>query len=333
MTISTTSPCLFPADKNEIYPVNKIALSIVSPVYRAESLVSSLVERLRNVLLPLGQEFEIILVDDASPDKSWESIKMACASYAEVTGVRLSRNFGQHYAISAGLMRAKGRRVVVMDCDLQDQPEEIPKLLAKADEGYDIVLARRSVRQDGWLKRLGSSAFYGVLAWLTGSRQDSAIANFGIYTDKVIAAINAMPESNRYFPTMVRWVGFKTAIVNVEHARREDGKTSYNVGKLFNLALDICLAYSDKPLRMVVGTGFVISLVGFLFAGYTLLRAWRGDIEVLGYASLIVSIWVLSGLIILIVGVVGLYVGKAFEGIKRRPAFIIDEILNNDTNG
>ncbi len=300
-------------------------VSVVSPVYRAEKLVAHLVSSLSDVLNECAGMYEIILVEDGSSDGSWKAIEEQCRHNRNVIGVRLSRNFGQHYAISAGLSRARGRRVVVMDCDLQDRPEEIPKLLSKAYEGYDVVLARRAIRCDGWFKRMSSRMFYGVLEWLTGVKQDPAIANFGVYSDKVIAAINSMPETIRYFPTMVRWVGFKTETVDVEHAGREAGETSYNLRKLLNLALDICLAYSDKPLRIVVGTGFVVSLIGFAFAAYTAVLALEGKIAVLGYASLIVSFWILAGLIIFIVGVVGLYVGKAFEGIKGRPAFIVAE--------
>ena len=259
---------------------------------------------------------------------SWESICKTCSKFLEVRGVRLSRNFGQHYAISAGLSLARGNWVIVMDCDLQDRPVEIPRLLEKVAEGYDAVVARRTMRQDSFLKKLSSRLFYGTLGWLTGTAHDPAIANFGIYSAKVIATINSMPESIRYFPTMVRWVGFRTASLDVEHAARPEGKTSYNLRSLFNLALDICLAYSDKPLRMAVGTGFVVSSIGFVFAGFTALQAFRGKIQVLGYASLIVSLWVLSGLMIFIMGVVGLYVGKCFEGVKRRPVFIISETRN-----
>jgi len=302
-----------------------VFLSVVSPVYRAERLVEKLVDEIRAALESLGISFEIILVEDGSPDKSWESICKTCCKFSEVRGVRLSRNFGQHYAISAGLSLAHGNWVVVMDCDLQDRPAEIPRLLEKAKEGYDVVVARRAMRQDGFLKKLSSKIFYGTLGWLTGTTHDPAIANFGIYSAKVIAAINSMPESIRYFPTMVRWVGFRTESLDVEHAARPEGKTSYNLRRLFNLALDICLAYSDKPLRMAVGTGFAVSLIGFVFAGFTVVQAFRGEIQVLGYASLIVSLWVLAGLMIFIMGVVGLYVGKCFEGVKRRPTFIIRE--------
>jgi glycosyltransferase involved in cell wall biosynthesis len=302
-----------------------VFLSVVSPVYRAECLVEKLVDEIRAALESLGVSFEIILVEDGSPDKSWESICKTCRKFSEVRGVRLSRNFGQHYAIAAGLSLARGSWVIVMDCDLQDRPTEISRLLKKASEGYDVVVARRAMRQDGIFKKLSSRIFYGTLGWLTGTTHDPAIANFGIYSAKVIAAINSMPESIRYFPTMVRWVGFRTESLDVEHAARPEGKTSYNLRRLFNLALDICLAYSDKPLRMAVGTGFVVSLIGFVFAGFTVVQALRGEIQVLGYASLIVSLWVLAGLMIFIMGVVGLYVGKCFEGVKRRPTFIICE--------
>jgi len=311
---------------------DRVDVSIVSPVYRAERLVKKLVEELRSVFGSLGLSYEIILVEDASPDGSWDAIKEACSAFPAVRAIKLSRNFGQHYAISAGLTRVRGNRVVVMDCDLQDRPSEIPKLLAKADEGFDVVLARRAIRRDGWLKRTSSRMFYRLLGWLTGAKQDPSIANFGVYSDRVIAAINSMPETIRYFPTMVRWVGFRTATVDVEHSGREEGKSSYSFRKLLHLALDICLAYSDKPLRMVVGTGFVVSLVGFVFATYTAVLAVEGKIAVLGYASLIVSLWILSGLIIFIVGVVGLYVGKAFEGIKGRPAFIVAEEIGSTKN-
>jgi dolichol-phosphate mannosyltransferase len=307
-------------------------ISVVVPVFRGEATVVELVRRLKAALAAVSARHEIILVDDGSPDGAWEKITGLARRCPGVVGVRLSRNFGQHYAITAGLQRARGEWVVVMDGDLQDRPEEIPALLAKAGQGHDIVLARRAIRRDGWFKRTSSRAFYGLLGWLTGVKQDPAIANFGIYSDKVIAAINSMPETIRYFPTMVRWVGFRSATVDVDHAQREKGKTTYDLRRLLNLGLDICLANSDKPLRIVVGTGFVVSLVGFVFAGYTVLLALKEKISVIGYASLIVSVWILSGLIIFILGVVGLYIGKCFEGVKRRPAFIIDEIVNEITD-
>lgn len=251
-------------------------------------------------------------------------------SNPQLKGFKLSRNFGQHYAITAGLDQAKGEWIVVMDCDLQDQPEEIPNLYQKALEGYDAVLARRANRQDGLLKKLSSRLFYRTLAYLTGSHQDETIANFGIYHKKVIAQITQMRESIRYFPTMVRWVGFKQTTLDVAHAPNEERGSSYNFRRLFNLALDIMLAYSDKPIRLTVKLGLIVALTGFIFAIYTLFRYLQGEIIVAGYASLIISLWLLSGFILITLGMVGLYIGKTFEGVKQRPIYIIGQSTDDN---
>ena len=271
------------------------------------------------------EELQIILVDDASPDDSWLEIERLAAIHSEITGIKLSRNFGQHYAITAGLDQADADWVVVMDSDLQDRPEEIPALFQKAQEGFDVVLARRANRQDGFFKRLSSKIFYRTLAWLTGSKQDESIANFGIYHRKVIQEICGMRESIRYFPTMVKWVGFRQTTIDVTHAKREEGESNYNFKRLFNLALDIMLAYSDKPIRLTVKFGMLVAATGFVFALYTLYRYLHGDIIVAGYASLIISLWLLSGFLLITLGVVGLYIGKTFEGVKNRPIYIVEK--------
>jgi dolichol-phosphate mannosyltransferase len=264
-------------------------------------------------------------VEDAGPDESWKVIEQLAAANPRIKGLKLSRNFGQHYAITAGLDQAKGDWIVVMDCDLQDRPEEIPALFRKAQEGFEVVLARRANRQDGFFKRFSSKLFYRTLAWLTGSHQDETIANFGIYSKKVIQEIIGMRESIRYFPTMVRWVGFKQTTLDVAHAANEERGSSYNFKRLFNLALDIMLAYSDKPIRLTVKLGLLVALFGFLFAIYTLIRYFQGEIIVAGYASLIISLWLLTGFILVTLGMVGLYVGKTFEGVKRRPIYIVEK--------
>ena len=300
-------------------------LSIVSPVYRAEKVLSELVNRIESAVTQITSDFEIILVEDASPDRSWETIELLAQANSRIKGLKLSRNFGQHYAITAGLDHAKGDWVVVMDCDLQDRPEEIPALFEKAQEGFDVVLARRANRQDGFLKRLSSKIFYRTLAWLTGSHQDETIANFGIYHQKVIREITGMRESIRYFPTMVRWVGFRQTAIDVVHAANEERGSSYNFKRLFNLALDIMLAYSDKPIRLTVKLGLIVAFTGFLFAVFTMIRYLQGEIIVAGYASLIISLWLLTGFLLVTLGMVGLYVGKTFEGVKKRPIYIVEK--------
>lgn len=305
-----------------------IHISVVSPAYRCSASIRDLHDRLSEVLPAISENYEIVFVDDGSPENDWEIISGLCETNPKVVGIKLSRNFGQHHAIAAGLSKSRGEWIVVMDCDLQDTPEEIPRMLEKAYEGHDIVLARRARRRDGWINRVTSRCFYRFLGWLTGTPQDPAVANFGIYHRKVVDAINSLPEQMRFFPTMVRWVGFRSCQLDIQHGARESGRSSYNFRKRLALAGDICLAHSDKPLRLVVSTGFVVSAIGFIAAAFMLVQAIRGEIAVIGYASLIVSLWILSGLTILIIGVVGLYVGKVFEGVKGRPTFLIDEVLS-----
>lgn len=302
-------------------------ISIVSPVYRAEGVVAELVSRITTAVESLGVDFEIILVEDGSPDKSWEAIATECNRDSRVRGLRLSRNFGQHRAITAGLDHARGRWTVVMDCDLQDRPEEIPRLYARAQKGHNIVVASRHGRTDGLLKRLSSSLFYRTLGYLTGTKQDASVGNFGIYSQRVVQEICGMRESIRYFPTMVQWVGFERHRMPVEHAARTQGNSSYNWTKMFQLALDIMLATSDKPLRLTVQLGFIVALIGLLMAAWTLVNWWLGNLtsNPLGYASLFFSLWLLSGFTLITLGMVGLYVGKTFEGVKNRPIYIIRE--------
>ena len=300
-------------------------LSIVSPVYRAELVLDELVERISNNIPSEFNFYEIILVDDFSPDKSWNKIVEIAKKNKYVKGLKLSRNFGQHYAITAGLNQVTGNYIVVLDCDLQDQPEEIHKLFQKAKEGFDIVLARRYERKDSLYKKTVSKLFYKILSYLTGTKQDATVANFGIYSKQVIDEVVKLQEKIKYFPTMVKWVGFSSSYVNVEHASRSEGKSNYNLKKLLNLALDIILAYSDKPLRLIIKFGLSIALISFLMTFYVLFEKFTGKVSVSGYASLIISIWFLSGCMLTTLGVVGLYVGKIFEGVKNRPSYIIEK--------
>lgn len=300
-------------------------ISIVSPVYGCKSCLNDLYVRLLITLEKITIDFEIILVNDAGPDKAWPLIKELAEKDNRVKGINFSRNFGQHYAITAGLEYATGDWVVVMDCDLQDQPEEILKLYLKAQEGYDTVLAQRVERHDTFFKKTFSRIFYKVLGYLTESNQDSSVANFGIYHKKVIRAVLLMNDSIKYFPAMVKWVGFKSTGIAINHAEREIGTTSYNFKRLLKLAIDTVLSFSDKPLRLTIKFGFMIALIAFLFAIIEVIRFIFGEISVLGWTSLIISIWFLSGIIILVLGVIGLYLGKTFDKVKNRPVYIEDE--------
>lgn len=305
-----------------------ILVSVVVPVYRAELILLELVKQLYLELDKITDSYEIILVEDHGPDKSWTVIQAICETHDKVKGIHFSRNFGQHYAITAGLQNASGQWIVVMDCDLQDRPDQIIKLYNKAIEGYDIVQGQRENRKDNLFKKIGSMLFYRLLAYLSGYSQNNTIANFGIYNKKVIDSICSLPEKIRFFPTMIAWVGFKKTVINIEHAHRYEGKSTYNLKKLITLSIDVILAYSDKPLRLIIKAGLLTSFLSIIYAGYIMYKFLRGEIIVLGYTSLIISIWFLSGLLMLVLGVVGLYIGKIFETVKDRPLYIIDQKEN-----
>jgi len=305
--------------------IQNTVISVISPVYGCKACLYELYSRLKETLEKITTDFEIILVNDGSPDDAWETIIEIAQKDMRVKGINLSRNFGQHYAITAGLDYCTGEWIVVMDCDLQDQPEEILKLYNEVGKGYQIVYAQRIKRNDKWIKRIFSKLFYAVLGYLTETIQDPTIANFGIYHKKVIESIRQMGDYHRYFPTMVRWVGFKHTKIAVIHAKRENDNSSYSFKKLSRLALDIILSFSDKPLRLTVKFGFIISSLSIVFGIYNLILFFNNKILVPGYTSLIISIWFLSGLIILVLGVVGLYIGKAFDKVKDRPTYLIKD--------
>lgn len=311
-------------DADSFDGVVEMQMSIVSPVYGCRGCLRELVERLTASVGELTANFELILVDDASPDGAWETIEELAEEYPWVHGFQLSRNFGQHAAIYAGLCQARGEWIVVMDCDLQDVPASIPDLYSAAmAEEVDVVLAQRIDRQDSRFKRLQSRGFYWTLQWLTGVPQDPTVANFGLYHRKVIDTVLAMPEQERAFPLMVKWTGFKQISRPVEHADRFEGSTSYNFGKLLRLASGIALSYSDKPLRMVAGGGIACSFVAFILTLVAVFSLFTGQTTVAGYTSVIASIWLLGGLTLLSLGVVGLYVGQVFRNVQGRPTAVI----------
>ncbi len=305
-------------------------ISVVSPEYKGEKMVAELVERIKKSVSAITDNFEIILINDASPDRTWQEIEKQCLADKRVKGLNLSRNFGQHYAITAGLTYASGEWIVVMDCDLQDRPEEIPNLYQKAQEGYDSVLAQRVIRSHSWLKKTASKCFYKVFSYLTETPQDASVANYGIYNRKVIDAVLSMGDAMRYFPTQIQWVGFKKAYLPIQHDERAEGKSTYNLSRLFHLAFDTIISFSDKPMRLMVQMGLLVTLISFIVGIVFIIRYCLGLIEVMGFASLIISLWLLGGIIISLIGIVGIYLGKLFEKAKERPVFIVNDKRNFD---
>lgn len=302
-------------------------VSVVIPVYKSAESLMELAARLTSSLENIIHDFEIILVDDGSPDDSWEVISEIVTKNPRFIGLRLSRNFGQHPAITAGLSHSHGKWIVVMDCDLQDQPEEIPRLLIKAEEGYDQVVAVRAIRQDSLVKRFFSWLFSRLLTWLSGQTLNHRVGNFGVYSRKVIDAILAMPEQTRMFTLMTNWVGFRRCEIEVIHAPRPYGETSYSVRRLLSLALSSILSHSDRPLKLTVLCGFAISTASLSYAIIMVVQNLVWGITVIGWTSLMVAITLSTGLLMATIGIVGLYVGRIFQETKSRPVFILDKVI------
>ncbi len=307
---------------------SKIEISVVVPLYKGECFINELYERLCQNLSGLSPEYEIILVNDCSPNGDWTIVCDLCDKDPRVKGVNLSRNFGQHYAITAGLNFARGEWVVVMDCDLQDRPEEIPGLYKMAVSGFDSVFAQRVIRKDPVCKRLQSWFFYKVFSFLTDTKIDASVANFGIYNKKVICAILQMGDKVRFFPTMSQWVGFHRTYFPVEHVERPKGQSSYSLLKLLHLAVDNMIAFSDKPLKLCVWLGFVMAFCATVTAILYLIQYFLGRITVPGYGSLILSLWFIGGVLMAAIGMVGVYIGKIFDQVKQRPVFLVSDKKN-----
>lgn len=306
-----------------------VKVSVVSSIFNTGDIVEEMVRQVTEVVAGITADFEIILVDDGSPDGAWPILEELAAGDRRIKAIKLTRNFGQHRALAAGLDACSGEYAVIMDSDLQDRPGEIVRLYnAAVGEGFPVVVARRTGRTDAIYRRLASRLFYWLLRVLSGLKADHTIANFALYHRTVIDEVNKMRENDRFLPMVIYWGGFRTKYIDVPHGSRREGGSGYSLGKLLRLAFNITLTYSDKPLRYAVKAGFVISSISFLFGLYTLVQYMRGKILVLGYTSIILSIWFMGGVILFTLGMVGVYVGRTFEEAKGRPRYIVEKVVN-----
>jgi len=303
-------------------------ISVVTPAYRCRDCIPELHRRLTATLERLVDSYEIIFVDDASPDNDWEVIFEIARWDPHVKAIRLSRNYGQHFAITAGLDHTTGKRVVVMDCDLQDQPEEIQKLYYKALEGYEIVLARRHQRTDSAYRKLSSRLFGLLYNYLGDLEVDTSVANFSISSARVISYVRQFRENSRSFPIFLNAVGFPRAYVDVEHAPRFAGESSYSFGKLLDFAIQCIVSRSNKPLRLSIRFGFVLACLSICYGLVIVFRYFCFGINVPGWTTLAVLLCFLGGLGFANLGILGLYLGKVFDEVKGRPLYCIEQMIN-----
>ena len=310
-------------DPNDSTP----AFSVVVPVYGCAGCLEELCKQLEATLATLTERFEIILVDDRSPDDTWSMLSALQAAHPSVKGIRLSRNYGQHIAITAGLAAAQGDYAVVMDCDLQDPPSLIPTLYSKLKEGNDIVLARRVERSHSPVRLLAARIYFKLLSKLTGGSFDGSYGSYSMLSRKVIDSFLRFEEKERHYLFILRWLGFRIGSVDFVHQQRHSGRSSYTFGKLLSHAIDGVLFQQTVFLRWIVGLGFLFALTGLAVAGFL---AWRAIFHTAlpGWTSLVVLILVCTGTILVSLGVIGIYVGKIFDQAKQRPLYVVDVVAD-----
>jgi dolichol-phosphate mannosyltransferase len=301
-------------------------LSIVIPVYNESSLIDELVKRVKQNVKLITEDYEIIIVDDGSHDNTWNSIENEAKSENRIKGLKLSRNFGHHYAITAGLHNSIGEWVVVMDGDLQDRPEVIPDLYKKAQEGFDVVFVSRQNRPEKLHYRIAQKIFYWILRSLSGIDFDSRQANFSIINKKVVEAFKTFPENARFYGSTIKWLGFNRSFILADHGVRHSGKPSYTIRKRFKLASDIILSFSERPLKVAVTFGLLVTLSSIIMSIWLIIGALNFNFSVLGWPSIMTSIFFLGGSILTVLGIIGIYLGRVFNQVKSRPLYIVDKV-------
>jgi polyisoprenyl-phosphate glycosyltransferase len=303
-----------------------VELSVVVPVYGCAECLDALHRRLVQTLEPAIESFELVLVDDRSPDGAWEVLTRLVDRDARVRAIRLSRNFGQHAAITAGLAASSGRWTVVMDCDLQDPPEEIPRLLEKAAEGYEIVLSRRVGRRQSWHRRVAARAYFRIRNFFMRMDMSTEYSSLSLLSRKVVDAFLDVRDRDRQYMLIVHWLGFERGEIEFEHSERLAGKSSYTMRQLLQVGIEGFFFETTILLRWIVYLGFGLALVGGLLAAWFMLSYVLFD-PYPGWTSVAVLLLLVGGFIITSLGVTGLYVGKIFGQVKDRPLYVVDTDL------
>ncbi len=313
-------------------PPDRIELSVVLPIHNEERLLAELYERLSKVLDGMGLEYEVILVNDGSRDRSWDGILELCRADARVRGVDLSRNFGHQVAITAGIHLSRGEAVVVMDSDLQDPPELIPELYARYREGYDVAYAQRRARAgETWFKKTTANFFYRLLTRLTNLPIPLDTGDFRLMSRRVVEGLRAMGEHSRFVRGMVTWIGFRQIAVPYDRQPRGAGETKFSIFRMVRFALDGITGFSHRPLQIASHFGILCALASLAFMGFFVLYWLAGGTGLVpGWTSLIVVSLFLGGVQLIAIGILGEYVGRVYEEVKRRPLYLLSDQVNFD---
>jgi polyisoprenyl-phosphate glycosyltransferase len=305
-----------------------VHLSVVVPVYGCRDCLDQLHRRLVAAVQTITSSYEMIFVDDRSPDGAWAVLSHLAGSDAHVKAIRLSRNFGQHSAITAGLAESRGEWTVVMDCDLQDPPEVIPSLYAQAMQGFDLVLARRMQRTHSAIRLILSRLYFKVLNTFMGTKLDGSFGTFSILSRKVVEAYLTLGDRDRHYLFVLHWLGFERGSINFEHAEREAGQSSYTLRRLLRHAVSGIFFQTTNLLLSIVYLGFVV-VGGGVLLGIRLIYLYLAATPPPGWTSVMVLLLVLGGFIITSTGVTGLYIGRVFQQVKGRPLYVVDRVVQS----
>jgi dolichol-phosphate mannosyltransferase len=307
-----------------------LTYSVVVPVFNEEDNLRAVVDRVTAVMTKVGEPFEIVFVDDGSKDATPVILRALAQSTPHVRAVRFTRNYGQEAAVQAGYAHARGEWILQMDGDLQNPPEDIPKLLEKQHEGFDIVYGIRKNRQDPLFRKLASESMRWVMRRMLDIELPEDISTFRLMRASTAKLLADLPEKNKFLSALACWVGARYTTVDVGHAARAAGKTKYNFGKLLNHTFDLVVGFSSKPLRYVGVVGLTFATVGFL-AGLRALayKAFFG-VSVTGWTSLFAAVTVLGGVQLVALSLIGEYIARIYVQTQARPTYLVREVLEHE---
>jgi glycosyltransferase involved in cell wall biosynthesis len=308
-------------------------VSVVIPVFNEEESLPELFRRLMNLADSLKNDFqfEFLFVNDGSSDNSLKLIFDSIENFPFFKVLTFSRNFGHQAALLAGITHSTGDAVVVIDADLQDPPEVIRDLVTQWKSGSDVVYAQRRERDgESFFKKSSASLFYGLIDWLSDTNLPRNVGDFRLMDRRVVNLLMTLPERSLYLRGLVAWVGFKQTAVIYDRDARYAGETKYSLKKMLNLATDALLSFSEKPLRIVIRLGFLVTAIAFLLLGFFLVTAyWEPENQVHGWLSIIFAILFLGGIQMISLGIVGEYVSRIYREVKGRPIYIVDELKSS----
>ena len=307
--------------------MDKILCSVIVPMYNEEEVVTETYKRLTKVMDSIGENYEIIFINDGSRDNTRAILSEICKSNEKIKMIDFARNFGHQVAITAGMDYAAGECMVIIDGDLQDPPELIPEMIKIWRDGFDVVYGKRKSRRgETFFKKFTAKAYYRILRGLTSVDIPVDTGDFRLIDRKVCEALKQLPERSRYVRGLVSWVGFKQTAIEFERNERFAGKTKYPLKKMISFALDGITSFSTVPLKLIGGIGFVVCIISLCALIYALVSKLTGNAHAC-CASIVGSIWFIGGIQLLSAGVCGEYIGKIYKEVKARPHYIIDTTI------